>query len=150
MNNLYTNKKIILKRLFLILSAFFAVLSAKGQSEDGIKLDVPRLVPLSPTATAMVKYQSYPVDHCTGVPNITIPLYDIVAGEVTIPVTLSYHASGLKPKEGSGYAGAGWTLNLEPSIARQVIGVADNDYYGWFDRYFSQNTVPGDERDRLI
>ena len=39
MNNLYTNKKIILKRLFLILSAFFAVLSAKGQSEDGIKLD---------------------------------------------------------------------------------------------------------------
>ena len=47
MNNLYTNKKIILKRLFLILSAFFAVLSAKGQSEDGIKLDVPRLVPLS-------------------------------------------------------------------------------------------------------
>lgn len=40
MNNLYTNKKIILKRLFLILSAFFAVLSAKGQSEDGIKLDV--------------------------------------------------------------------------------------------------------------
>ena len=36
MNNLYTNKKIILKRLFLILSAFFAVLSAKGQSEDGL------------------------------------------------------------------------------------------------------------------
>ena len=65
MNNLYTNKKIILKRLFLILSAFFAVLSAKGQSEDGIKLDVPRLVPLSPTATAMVKYQSYPVVHNT-------------------------------------------------------------------------------------
>lgn len=150
MNKLYANKKMILKRLFLILSAFFAVLSANGQSEDGIKLDVPRFVPLSPSATAMVKYQSYPVNHCTGVPDITIPLYDIVAGEVTIPVTLSYHASGLKPKDGSGYAGTGWTLSLEPSIARQVVGVADDDYYGWFDRNLSQNTLPGDERDNLI
>ena len=31
-----------------------------------------------------------------------------------------------------------------------MVGTADNDCYGWFDRYLSQNTVPGDERDRLI
>lgn len=101
MNYLYTNKKIMLKRLFLILSAFFAALSANGQSEDGINLDVPRFVPLSPSATAMVKYQSYPVDHCTGVPDITIPLYDIVAGEVTIPVLCPIMLRGLNPKKGA-------------------------------------------------
>ena len=68
-----------------------------GQQAHEISLDVPRIVPISPEASSMERKQSYPVDYCTGVPSITIPLYEIVAGEVTIPITLSYHASGLKP-----------------------------------------------------
>lgn len=67
-----------------------------------------------------------------------------MAGEVSIPVTLSYHASGLKPKERSGYAGTGWTLNLAPSVSRQVNGVADDDIHGWFNRQYSWNTPPTD------
>ena len=90
----------------------------------------------------MEKYRSYPVDYCTGVPNITIPLYEIVAGDITIPVSLSYHASGLKPKERSGLAGTGWTLNLEPSIMREVKGLADSDTYGWFNTRKAQRTLP--------
>ena len=86
-----------------------------------------RIVPISPEASSMERNQSYPVDYCTGVPSITIPLYEIVAGEVTIPITLSYHASGLKPKERSGFAGTGWTLNLEPSIMREIKDTADDD-----------------------
>lgn len=113
----------------------------RGQTNE-ISLDVPRIVPVSPAVTAMEKYQSYPIDHCTGVPNITIPLYEIVAGEVTIPVTLTYHASGLKPKEQSGIAGTGWTLNLEPSVSRQINGVADDAQYGWLSRFDSWNTPP--------
>ncbi|PWG78233.1 RHS repeat domain-containing protein [Pararcticibacter amylolyticus] len=114
---------------FIALSGCFLYVNA----QTTISLDVPRVVPVSPTATAMEKYLSYPVDHSTGIPNITIPLYEIVAGEVTIPVSLSYHASGLKPKDASTYAGTGWTLNLEPSVSRQVCGVADDSYYGWFN-----------------
>lgn len=90
----------------------------------------------------MEKYRSYPVDYCTGVPNIIIPLYEIVAGDITIPVSLSYHASGLKPKERSGLAGTGWTLNLEPSIMREVKGLADSDTYGWFNTRKAQRTLP--------
>lgn len=111
--------------------AIFAF-SAKSQVTN-ISLDVPTVVPITPTAAAMYKYQSYPVDHSTGVPKIVIPLYEIVSGEVSIPVTLSYHASGLKPKDGSGLAGTGWTLNLESSVTRQVLGAPDESYYGWFD-----------------
>ena len=51
----------------------------RGQS-NGISLDVPRIVPVSPAVTEMGKYQFYPVSHCTGIPDITIPLYEIVAG----------------------------------------------------------------------
>jgi len=42
-----------------------------------VSLDAPRVIHVSPTATAMEKYQSYPVDYSTGVPNITIPLYEM-------------------------------------------------------------------------
>lgn len=100
---------------------------------ETISLDVPRVVPPSPTAITMQKFQSYPVDHSTGLPNITIPLYEIVAGEVTIPVTISYHSSGLKPKDGSTLVGTGWILNLEPSISREVKGGDDLCTYGWLN-----------------
>lgn len=116
------------------------LVSMRGQQQ--ISLDVPRIVPVSPEATMMEKFQSYPVDLCTGVPDITIPLYEIDLGELTIPVTLSYHASGLKPKEQSGFAGTGWTLNLEPSISRQINGIPDEEDYGWFNRNEGWNHVP--------
>lgn len=131
---------------YIVLLFCFPLVSIplRGQTNE-ISLDVPRIVPVSPAVTAMEKYQSYPVSHCTGIPDITIPLYEIVAGDVTIPVTLSYHASGLKPKEQSGIAGTGWSLNLEPSVRRQVNGLPDDALYGWFNRFDSWNTRPTDK-----
>ena len=58
-------------------------------------LDNSATTAVSPEAAVLDKFHSYPVDHCTGVPDIRIPLYEIVAGDITLPVTLSYHASGL-------------------------------------------------------
>ena len=124
-----------LRRAALASCLFLAAHAAWAQEPQTISLDVPRIVPVSPEAAMMEKFQSYPVDHCTGVPEITIPLYEIDLGELTVPVTLSYHASGLKPKERSGIAGTGWTLNLEPSIMREVNGTPDDAGAGWFERY---------------
>lgn len=116
MNKRYVNRRGIrqLSLVALMLCLSFFSVPMRGQSSSEIELEFPKITPVSPAVTAMEKYQSYPVSHCTGIPDITIPLYEIVAGEVTIPVTLSYHSSGLKPKEQSGVAGTGWTLNLEP------------------------------------
>ena len=69
MNKLYLHKnKMRLGQLpfigvmfgFLFFSAF-----VHGQSTNTISLDVPQVVPVSPTVAAMEKYQSYPVSHCT-------------------------------------------------------------------------------------
>lgn len=152
MNDIIINKKkvTINSLVRILLLACFPILTINGQSVRQINLDVPRVVPVSPAASEMEKYQSYPVDYCTGVPNITIPLYEIVAGEITIPVTLTYHSSGIKPKERSGIAGTGWTLNLEPSISRQIKGIEDDGTYGWFNREYSYNAVPTGERKKFI
>lgn len=131
-----------MRKILYVLFVMISIMNSYAQTN--IPLDVPRVVPISPTAAAMEKYQSYPVNHSTGIPSIAIPLYEIVAGEVSIPVSLSYHASGLKPKDASTYAGTGWSLNLEPSVTRQVCGLADDSYYGWFNNpsrgYFPPNT----------
>lgn len=149
MSNLYTYYKTKVSRILtcIFLLTVLPLLEVYGQQTHEINLDVPRIVPISPEASSMERNQSYPVDYCTGVPNITIPLYEIVAGEVTIPITLSYHASGLKPKERSGFAGTGWTLSLEPSIMREIKGTADDDEYGWFKN--RRQSPPNDERERL-
>lgn len=149
MRNLCTHykRKVFRILFFILLLTCLPLLGIYGQQTHEINLDVPRIVPISPEASSMERNQSYPVDYCTGIPNITIPLYEIVAGEVTIPITLSYHASGLKPKERSGLAGTGWTLNLEPSIMREIKGIADDDQYGWFNN--RRQSPPNDEREQL-
>lgn len=148
-HNLYIYKMKSRRLPLIILLACLPLISNTtwGQS-NSINLDVPRIVPVSPSVTAMEKYQSYPVSHCTGIPEINIPLYEIQAGEITIPVSLSYHSAGLRPKEQSGVAGTGWTLNLEPSVSRQINGVPDEDFdRGWF--YRSYHPEPTDEVKRF-
>ena len=74
--NLHINETKI-RRLPLVLLLTCLPLfttTMRGQS-NGISLDVPRIVPVSPAVTEMGKYQFYPVSHCTGIPDITIPLY---------------------------------------------------------------------------
>jgi YD repeat-containing protein len=93
------------------------------------ELKLPQMVPVSPEAAAVGRYVDYPVDYCTGVVKTEIPLYEIKVGDLVLPVTLSYHASGLKVKEPSGWVGSGWTLNCEPSIMRTVHGLPDEESY---------------------
>jgi hypothetical protein len=60
---------------------------------------LPAVVAASPEASALAKYINYPVDYSSGLVNISIPLYEIKAGDITLPIGLSYHASGIKVNE---------------------------------------------------
>jgi YD repeat-containing protein len=84
-------------------------------------------------ALAVMRYVSYPMDYSTGLPNITIPLYEIKAGDISLPITLSYHSSGFRPNEATGRIATGWTLNAEPSISREVRGLNDGASNGFFN-----------------
>lgn len=79
----------------------------------------------SPTAGSLGKYADIPVNYHTGIPQISIPIYTIKAGSISLPISLSYHASGLKVQEPASWVGAGWTLNAGGVITRTVIGAPD-------------------------
>ncbi len=71
---------------------------------------LPKIFENSPNSASFVKFGNYKVNTFTGIPDISIPLYEIKAGDITVPITLRYHASGLRVTESAGWAGLGWSL----------------------------------------
>ena len=124
----------------LLLIAFNAI-SVNAQPTPSSTLAVTTVIPPSPTAQAMQKYGDIPVSPYTGVPNISIPLYTIQFHDISVPISLSYHASGIKVAEEASNVGLGWVLNAGGAVTRTIIG-HDDFYFGLYDQdhpaYFNQ------------
>ena len=86
--------------------------------------------PLSPTAAALGKYGEVPVSLYTGIPNISIPLYDIAVKGFHLPISLSYHAGGIKVEDVPSWVGMGWSLNAGGVLNRQQQGIPDEKMTG--------------------
>lgn len=80
---------------------------------------------LSPNAASLGEYGAIPVSPYTGLQNVSIPLHEIKVGEHTIPITLSYHAGGVRVEQLPGWVGLGWTLNAGGCISRVVNSEVD-------------------------
>lgn len=87
----------------------------------------------SPNSSSLGQYGDIPVSHFTGTPDIGIELYGISVSGRTIPVSLNYHTSGIKPDTSSGWVGTGWTLNFGGCISRKVNGLYDEASF-WDNR----------------
>jgi YD repeat-containing protein len=92
--------------------------------------DLRTIIPPSATVASLGKYGEIPVSLYTGIPNISIPLYEIKDGPVSLPISLSYHAAGIRVEEIASAVGLGWTLNAGGMVSRQIRGVAD-EQWGW-------------------
>ena len=79
----------------------------------------------SPNVAALGEYVNFPVSYYTGVPEINIPIYDLKDGAVNVPISLSYHASGIRVSEVASWVGLGWALNAGGMITRTVRGAPD-------------------------
>jgi YD repeat-containing protein len=104
--------------LLIVLSSNFFF----GQS-----IQLENFAPKSPEASAFLKYGEYPVDLSTGVPSISIPIYTIEAGDYKMPITLDYHASGIKVSQEATWVGLGWNLNFGAQITLDKMD--DSDEY---------------------
>ncbi|SHN46179.1 hypothetical protein [Chitinophaga sp. CF418] len=100
------------------------------------------VIPLPPNAAELFKYNSIPVSPMTGVPDISYPIYEINTGKIKLPVTLSYHASGIKVSQRATWVGLGWSLMPGANISRAVRGIEDEkETYGWFNHHSSVDTL---------
>ncbi|MBT1707600.1 hypothetical protein KK062_05170 [Fulvivirgaceae bacterium PWU5] len=83
------------------------------------------VVPPSPQAASLGKYAQFEVNMAYGVPNISVPLFTVSSGDITLPAQLSYHAGGNKVNDEGSWIGLGWSLSLEGAVTRSVRGAAD-------------------------
>lgn len=82
----------------------------------------------TPNAQEFQKYTDVPVGYYTGTPSVSIPLYEIDGGSFSVPVSLSYHASGVRVNDISNWVGLGWNLNAGGMISRTIMNLADEIY----------------------
>lgn len=67
------------------------------------------------------------VEHVTGTLKVNIPLHTIKVNTITLPISVSYSALGLKLEQEPSPVGTGWSLNTGGKITRQLNGLPDED-----------------------
>jgi hypothetical protein len=115
----------MLKKLLLYVIAMGISLATFAQSIASIQS--PQLLPPSPDAAGLGKYAQMPVGKSNGVPDISVPLYEIKTPRFDLPISLSYHASGVKVDESASWVGLEWSLNAGGCISRTMVGVPDDE-----------------------
>lgn len=122
-----------MKRIYVIL-AFLTYISYQHVSYAQ-RIDVnliPRyntdwILPQAPNVAAFNRYGQYPVDLSSGLVKIEIPIYTIKTSQLELPITLSYHSSGIKVNDMSSTVGLGWSLNAGGMLSINVRGFSDFD-----------------------
>ncbi len=113
-----------MKRITL-MSLVFLLINTKLKAQNS-EYKLQNYHPASPSAFQFQKYDEIPVSEYTGIPSISIPLYQIEEDGVTMPLSLNYHAGGIRVNEEASWVGLGWDFN-SGSIIQEIN---DRDDYG--------------------
>ena len=109
-----------------LLAIAMSILPQDVAAQDGVE-GYRSLIPQAPDAQAMARAIDIPVNAYTGIPQISIPLYEIKVGELSIPITLSYHAGGILANQEATEVGLGWSLSAGGAITRTIKCMDDFD-----------------------
>lgn len=121
-----------IKNLILISLLTGLYSAAIGQSTSPT---ITSLIPVSPNAASLGKYGEIPVGLYTGIPTISVPIYEVNTGSLKLPITLNYHAGGIRVEEMASWVGLGWSLNAGGVISRQVRDMPDEFVGGYLSTY---------------
>lgn len=125
-------------------------MSVKIAGNDEYKIVRPPVIPSSPQSQLFEKFVDQPVTEYNGIPDIRIPLYEIKIKGVTVPISLSYHAGGIRYRQPDGDVGVGWSLDAGGyRVSRTVYGRED-DAYNMYDPNEYVKYQSGTERDSYL
>ncbi|WP_412985781.1 hypothetical protein [Pontimicrobium sp. IMCC45349] len=93
------------------------------------------VVPETPNAATFTKYGGTTLNLSKGLPNISIPIYNLEVDGVNIPISLSYDASGIRTDELATAVGLKWRLNAGGGVFRSINNEADDN--GWLTTNWS-------------
>lgn len=110
-----------MKQIILFIFLLFPVCIHSQFFPTGFHSEIPPL----PESAVFRQFAGYTPSLNTGAVNIPISLYDIQAGNFTLPISLHYYTSGIKVEAPADPVGYGWSLNPGLRITRTIRGRAD-------------------------
>ncbi|MBK1898282.1 hypothetical protein [Chryseobacterium paridis] len=109
---------------FIIATQFYFAQQAADVQNNKFNLTIK-----SPDASQLSKHIDVPTTTHTGTVGIDIPIYNIKVDNYTLPISLKYHASGVKVKEVASKVGLGWSLSIGGiSLSKQIINIEDRGF----------------------
>jgi len=126
-----------LRYSLIVIAFFFIIISNAGTANA--QPSFANVIPPPPEAAAIEKFVDQPVDLYRGVPQINIPIWNIKQKGISLPISLNYHAGGIKVEETPSWVGAGWGLLAGGSITRTIKGAPDDANTGFAS---TNNIVP--------
>ncbi|MEO9853149.1 MAG: RHS repeat domain-containing protein [Reichenbachiella sp.] len=106
---------------------------------------MPEVIPPSPNSASLGEYGNIPVDKSSGTPNISIPLYNIQVDDISVPISISFHASGHKVGSRASWVGLGWSLNAGGVVTRSMRGRPDESGF-----FYNMSNIKSWEDDGLM
>ncbi len=101
----------------IIFFVFVSILAFAQQTND---TSVPDIVPPTPTAFEMTRFEAQQPNLYTGKANVSVPLHTIDFDGWQLPLSLSYNSGGIMPSQEASEVGLGWSLNATAVISRTV------------------------------
>ena len=92
--------------------------------------------PPSPEVASLGKFGDIPINLNKGTISYKVPIYSIDLKELSVPISIDYHTSGIKVNEMSSNAGLGWALNAGGVVQSSVNGLDDLSSNGWLTGQF--------------
>lgn len=130
-----------MNRLHLIALALLVcfIYEAKAQELDSVwsnpialysaptaQASIPS-APTSPQAEAFKRLGEFTVNNSSGIPDISIPLFELDHCGYKIPITLRYIPTPIKPGYNYDVCGFGWTLSTSYCISRTIESLPDEE-----------------------
>ena len=79
----------------------------------------------TPDVASLAAEVQTPVSLSSGSMSVEIPLYTLTEGDIEVPVSLGYDATGVRVGSHPGWTGQNWTLKAGGMITRVIKGVPD-------------------------
>ena len=109
-----------MKKVVVLLVIFFGYYAFGQESPQ-----LPSIIPPSPEAASLMKAGNTSTSMHTGAASVSIPVYELEAGSLKVPISVDYFSNGIKVDDIPTRVGLGWNLNAGGMISRTIYDEPD-------------------------
>lgn len=106
-----------------ITTLLLSVVAISSKAQHMQSLAPP--IPTSPQAASIKQHGDFEINYFTGVPDISIPLYEVNHYGYKIPLSIKYSPQPLKPGYNYDVFGHGWGLSINSCVSRTIKAIPD-------------------------